>query len=190
MFACDSGAGFPLDCHPDRLRWNVRYASGFAPSFTPHPLAVRALAMDLPDGPVADLARGASGTALLAAARGRHVTAVDISDWLSACSARRPAGEAWTGWSPWSTRISAPGRFGRVPTPSCCAPAGGTVPSSRRRPTRSAAYPEINNATRALRAAAAADGDTERMSLWAGQGYRSATEQSAGEIIERLSAAR
>ena len=50
-----------------------------------------------------------------------------------------------------------------------------------------AAYPEINNATRPLRAAAAADGDTERMSLWAGQGYRSATEYPAGEIIERLS---
>ena len=51
-----------------------------------------------------------------------------------------------------------------------------------------AAYPEINNATRPLRAAAAADGDTERMSLWAGQGYRSATEDPAAEIIERLSA--
>lgn len=50
-----------------------------------------------------------------------------------------------------------------------------------------AAYPEINNATRPLRAAAAADGDPERMSLWAGQGYRSATEYPAGEIIERLS---
>jgi nitronate monooxygenase len=51
-----------------------------------------------------------------------------------------------------------------------------------------AAYPEINNATRPLRAAAAAEGDTERMSLWAGQGHRSATDQPAGEIIERLSA--
>ena len=48
----------------------------------------------------------------------------------------------------------------------------------------------IYNATRPLRAAAAADGDTERMSLWAGQGYRSATEQPAAEIIERLSATR
>jgi len=28
------------------------------------------------------------------------------------------------------------------------------------------------------------------MSLWAGQGYRSATEQPAAEIIERLSATR
>ncbi len=51
-----------------------------------------------------------------------------------------------------------------------------------------AAYPEINNATRPLRAAAAASGDTERMSLWAGQGYRSAAELPVSEIIERLSA--
>jgi nitronate monooxygenase len=49
-----------------------------------------------------------------------------------------------------------------------------------------AAYPEINNATRPLRAAAAARGDTEQMSLWAGQGYRSAAARPAGEIIERL----
>jgi nitronate monooxygenase len=58
----------------------------------------------------------------------------------------------------------------------------------RDHPDAPAAYPEINNATRPLRAAAAASGDTERMSLWAGQGYRSAIEQPAGEIIERLSA--
>jgi nitronate monooxygenase len=51
-----------------------------------------------------------------------------------------------------------------------------------------AAYPEINNATRPLRAAAAVSGDTERMSLWAGQGYRAAAELPATEIIERLSA--
>jgi nitronate monooxygenase len=50
-----------------------------------------------------------------------------------------------------------------------------------------AAYPEINNATRPLRAAAAARGDPERMSLYAGQGYRSATTLPAGEIIARLS---
>ncbi len=66
--------------HPDRLRWNARYAEGRAPSFTPHPLAVRALALRLPDGPVADLACGPSGAVLLAAADGRPVTAVDVSD--------------------------------------------------------------------------------------------------------------
>jgi len=49
-----------------------------------------------------------------------------------------------------------------------------------------AAYPEINNATRPLRSAAAAAGDDERMSLWAGTGYRAATERSAGEIVDFL----
>jgi SAM-dependent methyltransferase len=69
-----------LTGHPDRLRWNQRYATGFTPSFAPHPLAVRALSMDLPGGPVADLACGPSGSALLAAGAGRRVTAVDISE--------------------------------------------------------------------------------------------------------------
>jgi SAM-dependent methyltransferase len=75
-----SAGGSVPDGHPDRLRWNARYAGGSVPSFAPHPLAIRALATDLPDGPVADLACGASGSALLAAARGRQVTAVDISE--------------------------------------------------------------------------------------------------------------
>ena len=68
-----------LTGHPDRLRWNPRY-QGSSPSFEPHPLAVRALALPLPDGPVADLACGASGSALLAASAGRQVTAVDVSE--------------------------------------------------------------------------------------------------------------
>ena len=70
----------PVPDHPDRLRWNTRYAEGRAPSFAPHPLAVRALSPKLPDGPVTDLACGPSGAALLAAADGRPVTAVDVSD--------------------------------------------------------------------------------------------------------------
>jgi nitronate monooxygenase len=49
-----------------------------------------------------------------------------------------------------------------------------------------AAYPEINNATRSIRSAAAAAGDPDRMSLWAGVGYREATTIPAGEIIEML----
>jgi nitronate monooxygenase len=51
-----------------------------------------------------------------------------------------------------------------------------------------AAYPEINNATRALRAAAAAAGRPELMSLYAGVGFRQAEERTAGEVIERLAA--
>jgi SAM-dependent methyltransferase len=72
--------GEELAGHPDRLRWNARYAEGPRASFTPHPLAVSALAVPPPDGPVADLACGPSGAALRAAADGREVTAVDISD--------------------------------------------------------------------------------------------------------------
>ncbi len=49
-----------------------------------------------------------------------------------------------------------------------------------------AAYPEINNATRRLRTAAAERGDAERMSLWAGVGFEEATTGACGEIVERL----
>jgi hypothetical protein len=68
------------DGHPDRIRWNARYAARSGLSFPPHPLAVRVLGLDLPDGPVAELACGPSGSALLAAAHGRRVAAVDISE--------------------------------------------------------------------------------------------------------------
>ncbi|HEX9032981.1 MAG TPA: nitronate monooxygenase [Streptosporangiaceae bacterium] len=50
-----------------------------------------------------------------------------------------------------------------------------------------AAYPEINNATRPLRAAAARAGDVDRMSLWAGEGFRSATTRPAAEVVDLLS---
>jgi SAM-dependent methyltransferase len=74
------GAGPVPGDHADRIRWNAKYGDDFVPSFTPHPLAVRALAPGLPDGPVADLACGPSGAALLAAEQGRPVTAVDVSE--------------------------------------------------------------------------------------------------------------
>lgn len=64
----------------DLERWNARYGGEYTASFLPHPLAERALALPLPDGPVLDLACGPSGTVLLAAASGRRVVAVDISD--------------------------------------------------------------------------------------------------------------
>jgi SAM-dependent methyltransferase len=66
--------------HPDQDRWNARYGGDFRPSFAPHPLAERALSLPPPEGPVADLGCGPSGSALLAAAAGRQVTAVDVSD--------------------------------------------------------------------------------------------------------------
>jgi SAM-dependent methyltransferase len=81
--------------HPDRLKWNARYADR-PPSFGPHPLAVLALSVLLPPGPVLELACGPSGSALLAAGTGRPVTAVDASDLalrlLAAEAARRGTG--------------------------------------------------------------------------------------------------
>ena len=98
-----AGARLVPGDQPNRVKWNAKYAAGFAPSFTPHPLAVRvlgSLAADLPDGPVADLACGASGTALLAAAHGRQVTAVDVSEvalgLLGAEAMRRGLGDLIT----------------------------------------------------------------------------------------------
>ena len=36
-----AGARLVPGDQPDRVKWNARYAAGFAPSFTPHPLAAR-----------------------------------------------------------------------------------------------------------------------------------------------------
>ncbi|MFC9970033.1 SAM-dependent methyltransferase [Spirillospora sp. NPDC127200] len=86
-----------LSQHPDRLRWNAKYLDGAGAAFAPHPLAVEALALPLPDGPVLDLACGPSGSALLAAEAGRGVTAVDISEvalGLLGAEARRRGLEA------------------------------------------------------------------------------------------------
>ncbi len=56
----------------------------------------------------------------------------------------------------------------------------------RDHPGAPAAYPEINNATRPLRAAAAVVGDTEHMSLFAGTGLAGAEARPAAEIVAHL----
>jgi nitronate monooxygenase len=53
-------------------------------------------------------------------------------------------------------------------------------------PDAPAAYPEINNATRPLRAAAARAGDSGHMSLYAGTGFRGAQARPAAEVVEWL----
>ncbi len=58
----------------------------------------------------------------------------------------------------------------------------------RRHRDAPAAYPEVNNATRPIRAAAATLGDADRMSLWAGSGFRAASDRPAPEVVEILSA--
>jgi nitronate monooxygenase len=56
----------------------------------------------------------------------------------------------------------------------------------RAHPEAPAAYPEINNATRPLRAAAGRAGDQQHMSLYAGTGFRGAEARPAAEVVERL----
>lgn len=51
-----------------------------------------------------------------------------------------------------------------------------------------AAYPAVNQLTGPIRRAAAAAGDPERLSLWAGTGWRSITTGPAASIIEALCA--
>jgi SAM-dependent methyltransferase len=103
--------------HPDRLKWNARYASR-PPSFDPHPLAVLALSMPLPPGPVLELACGPSGSALLAAEMGRPVTAVDASDLalrlMAAEAARRGTGGQITPVHADLQRWRPPGSFALV----------------------------------------------------------------------------
>jgi nitronate monooxygenase len=56
----------------------------------------------------------------------------------------------------------------------------------RAHPGAPAAYPEINNATRPLRAAAAAAGDPEHMSIYAGTGFGASPADPAAAVVARL----
>ena len=47
-------------------------------------------------------------------------------------------------------------------------------------------YPQVNDATRPLRAEAARRGDPQRMSLWAGTGWRRAEARPAAEVVARI----
>ena len=49
-----------------------------------------------------------------------------------------------------------------------------------------AGYPALHHLTRPLRTAAAAAGDTERLHLWAGTGFRHASAEPAAHILGRL----
>jgi nitronate monooxygenase len=49
-----------------------------------------------------------------------------------------------------------------------------------------AVYPQVNQVTRPIRAAAAAAGNPELLSLWAGTSWRDATAEPAGDLVRRL----
>jgi len=56
----------------------------------------------------------------------------------------------------------------------------------RAHPGAPSAYPQINNATRALRREALRRHDPDAVNLWAGVGYRLAEERPAGDIIAAI----
>ncbi|WP_394214235.1 NAD(P)H-dependent flavin oxidoreductase [Brachybacterium vulturis] len=56
----------------------------------------------------------------------------------------------------------------------------------RHHDTAPTGYPQVHHLTRPLRRAAGAAGDPQRLHLWAGTGWRSAPERSAGEVISWL----
>lgn len=55
-----------------------------------------------------------------------------------------------------------------------------------RHPDAPVGYPELHHLTRPLRTAAARAGDTERLHLWAGTGYRAATPGPAADVVASL----
>lgn len=55
-----------------------------------------------------------------------------------------------------------------------------------RHPEAPAAYPELNQLTGPLKAAAREAGDPQRLHLWAGEGFRRARAESAAQIVERM----
>lgn len=66
-------------------------------------------------------------------------------------------------------------------------PARGLAnPLARAFPDAPSAYPEVHHLTRPLRSAAAAAGDPDAVHLWAGEGWRHATTEPAGELVARL----
>jgi nitronate monooxygenase len=53
-------------------------------------------------------------------------------------------------------------------------------------PDAPVAYPHINNATKPFRRAAAANGDPDRVNLWAGSNFHEATSDPAAAVVGRL----
>jgi NAD(P)H-dependent flavin oxidoreductase YrpB (nitropropane dioxygenase family) len=52
-----------------------------------------------------------------------------------------------------------------------------------------AGYPALHHLTSPIRKAAAAAGDPEGINVWAGTGYRDATEEPAADLLRRLAGA-
>jgi len=137
-------------------------------------------------------ARGVTSLPIVAA--GGIMTAADVRAAVAAGAAAVQCGTAFlrcpeSGAHPLHKAALADPRFDRTAVTRAFSgrPARGLVNEFMREHRQvPAAYPEINNATKPLRAAAAAAGDAQRMSLWAGEGFRQATSRPAGEVVGLL----
>ncbi|HET7015188.1 MAG TPA: nitronate monooxygenase [Streptosporangiaceae bacterium] len=151
---------------------------------------------DWPDGrgtiELVEAVRKVTSLPLIAA--GGIMTAEAVEEALAAGAAAVQCGTAFlrcpqSGASPVHKAALADPRFDRTGVTRAFSgrPARGLVNGfMRAHEAVPSAYPEINNATRPLRAAAAAAGDADRMSLWAGEGFRLASAQPVAEVVERL----
>jgi nitronate monooxygenase len=133
-------------------------------------------------------------TDLPLAAAGGIMSAQDVRAALAAGAVAVQCGTAFlrspeSGAHPVHKETLADPRFDRTGVTRAFSgrPARGLVNDfMRAHPRAPAAYPEINNATKPLRAAAAAAGDADRMSLWAGEGYRQATTRPVADVVKML----
>jgi len=85
--------------------------------------------------------------------------------------------------------LADPARVGTVVTRAFTGrPARGLPNDLTRRldPVAPSGYPALHHLTSPLRAAARAAGNVEHLNLWAGAGYRDATDEPAGVILRRL----
>jgi NAD(P)H-dependent flavin oxidoreductase YrpB (nitropropane dioxygenase family) len=143
--------------------------------------AVRA-AVDLPL-----VAAGGIGTAAdVAAALAAGATAVAVGTVLLRCA---EAGTTATHKAALADPVRSGGTGGTVRTHAFTGrPARGLRNEFTDRYTGPApyGYPALHYLTSPIRKAAAAAGDPERVHLWAGTGYRHATEEPAARILTRL----
>jgi len=127
-------------------------------------------------------------------AAGGVMTGEDVARVLGAGAAAAQLGTAFlrcpeSGANPWHKAALADPAFGRTDVTWAFTgrPARGLVNRFvTEHPETPHAYPDEHHMTRPLRTAAASAADTGGMALWAGQGFRRATDDPAAEVVARL----